>query len=42
MLDKIKEENILFIDIETVGQQPSYDKLDDHTKELWAKKMTWQ
>ncbi|MBR5644077.1 MAG: 3'-5' exonuclease [Salinivirgaceae bacterium] len=42
MLDKIKEENILFIDIETVGQQPSYDLLDDHTKELWAKKMTWQ
>lgn len=42
MLDKIKEENILFIDIETVGQQPSYDQLDEHTKELWAKKMAWQ
>ena len=42
MLDKIKEENILFIDIETVAQKPSYDLLDDHTKELWGKKMIWQ
>lgn len=42
MLDKIKEENILFIDIETVAQKPSYDLLDDHTKELWEKKMSWQ
>ncbi len=41
MLDKIKEENILFIDIETVAQQPSYDMLNDHTKELWTKKMSW-
>ncbi len=30
MLDKIKEENILFIDIEIVAQKPSYDLLDDH------------
>lgn len=42
MLDKIKEENILFIDIETVGQTPSYTQLDDKTKDLWAKKMQWQ
>lgn len=42
MLDKIKEENILFIDIETVGQSPSYEQLDDKTKDLWAKKMQWQ
>ena len=41
MLDKIKEENILFIDIETVGQVPSYDQLDERTKDLWAKKMSW-
>lgn len=42
MLDKIKEENILFIDIETVGQTPSYTQLDDKTKDLWTKKMQWQ
>ncbi len=42
MLEKIKEENILFIDIETVGQTPSYTQLDDKTKDLWAKKMQWQ
>lgn len=42
MLDKIKEESILFIDIETVGQTPSYTQLDDKTKDLWAKKMQWQ
>ena len=41
MLDKIKEENILFIDIETVSQSPSYDQLNERTKDLWAKKMSW-
>lgn len=42
MLDKIKEENILFIDIETVGQSPAYNQLDEKAKDLWAKKMQWQ
>ena len=30
--------DILFLDIETVPQQPSYDKLDDRWKKLWNKK----
>ncbi len=30
--------NILFLDIETVPQHPSYDKLDDRMKLLWDKK----
>jgi DNA polymerase elongation subunit (family B) len=41
MLDKIKEENILFIDIETVAQNQNYNDLSDRFKELWAKKMRW-
>src|ERR1035441_5496250 len=36
MLDKINLENILFLDIETVPQEPSYDKVSDRMKELWA------
>jgi 3'-5' exonuclease len=42
MLEKIKEENILFLDIETVGQAQDYGLLDDRLKNLWAKKMQWQ
>ncbi len=41
MLDKIKIENILFLDIETVGQVHDYNNLDERFKELWAKKMRW-
>ncbi len=42
MLDKIKEENILFIDIETVSQFPAYEQVDGNIKSLWAQKMQWQ
>jgi len=41
MLDKIKEENILFIDIETVSQSPNYDGLTARSKDLWTNKMQW-
>src|SRR5215475_7120626 len=30
--------NILFLDIETVPQQPDYDALQDEWKELWTTK----
>lgn len=39
MLDEIKKNNILFLDIETVPANSSYDELSDKMKELWAKKM---
>jgi len=42
MLDKIKIENILFIDIETVAQVQEFKGLDERYKELWAKKMHWR
>jgi len=38
MLDKIKNENILFIDIETVPSEKSFDNLSEHFKNLWEKK----
>jgi len=38
MFDKIKEQNILFLDIETVPQYPSYQDLDERWKKLWDKK----
>lgn len=42
MLDKVKIENILFLDIETVAQHQDYKQLNERTKELWAKKMQWR
>jgi 3'-5' exonuclease len=42
MLDKVKEENVLFLDIETVGQSQEYAVMDERMKQLWAKKMQWQ
>jgi len=42
MLDKIKIENILFLDIETVAQVQEFKGLDERYKELWAKKMHWR
>ncbi len=42
MLDKIKVENILFLDIETVAQTQNFNNLDERYKELWAKKMHWR
>jgi 3'-5' exonuclease len=38
MLDDIKPDEILFLDIETVPQQSSYEALDDTFKYLWDKK----
>jgi 3'-5' exonuclease len=35
MLDQIKNENVLFIDIETVPQYPDYERLPDIYKKLW-------
>lgn len=41
MLDNIKPENILFIDIETVPQCDGYDKVDDRLQKLWDKKAAY-
>ncbi len=41
MLDKIKNENILFLDIETAAITQEYSDLDDRLKYLWAKKTSW-
>lgn len=38
MLDNIKAEDVLFIDIETVPAAPSYDNLDPAMQILWDKK----
>ncbi len=38
MLDHLKPENILFIDIETVPQCPTYADVDENMKPLWDKK----
>jgi 3'-5' exonuclease len=38
MLDSIKAEEILFLDIETVPQFPTFDLLDEETKHLWTEK----
>lgn len=41
MLEKIKIENILFLDIETTANTHVYSELDDRLKHLWAKKNSW-
>ena len=38
MLQKVKLENILFLDIETVAQQSEYSKLSEDFKAHWEKK----
>jgi 3'-5' exonuclease len=38
MLDNIRPDEVLFLDIETVPQQEIYDNLDDSFKKLWDKK----
>ena len=38
MLSQIKNENVLFLDIETVSEHPSFNELTERMKELWAKK----
>ena len=41
MLQNINIENILFLDIETVSQYPSYDKMPENLRSLWDKKASW-
>lgn len=41
MIDRIKDENILFLDIETVASTHGYNDLNDRHKELWAKKISY-
>jgi len=41
MLEKTKEENILFLDIETAAQNQNFSEMDERFKELWEKKMRW-
>lgn len=38
MLNNLKLENVLFLDIETVSQKPDFSELDDRFKYLWEKK----
>ena len=38
MLEQIELSDILFLDIETIPQHPSYDKLEGRMKDLWDKK----
>lgn len=42
MLNKLKLEDILFLDIETVPQSPDYSSLDEATRNLWAQKTEYQ
>lgn len=42
MLNRINLEHILFLDIETVPQQPNFGTLDDNTKLLWEQKSQYQ
>ncbi|TRX72307.1 3'-5' exonuclease [Carboxylicivirga sp. M1479] len=41
MLDNIKVEDIMFLDIETVPQESSFDNVDPVIQELWDKKSTY-
>ncbi|MBI9066390.1 MAG: 3'-5' exonuclease [Salinivirgaceae bacterium] len=41
MFDKVKEENILFLDIETVSATYKFENLNERFKNLWAKKMSF-
>ncbi|TFG75055.1 MAG: 3'-5' exonuclease [Flavobacteriales bacterium] len=42
MLDKINLEHILFLDIETVPEKPSFEELGDLKKELWDQKSRYK
>ena len=42
MLGRIRLEHILFLDIETVPQHPSFDLLDEDLQALWAQKTQYQ
>jgi DNA polymerase elongation subunit (family B) len=41
MLNQIKTENILFLDIETVPQHENFDLVDEKFKEFWDKKSSY-
>ena len=41
MLDNLKPENVLFIDIETVPQCPSYNDVEESMQKLWDKKSAY-
>lgn len=42
MIDKLRLENILFLDIETVPEQENFESLDQETKHLWDLKTQYQ
>ncbi len=42
MLEKIPLDSILFLDIETVPEEPFFDKLDSAKQELWTQKSLYQ
>ncbi len=42
MIEKVRLENILFLDIETVSEQKHFGLLDDETQELFALKTQYQ
>ncbi len=42
MIKRIKLDNILFLDIETVPQFSEFDQLDEETKLLWEQKTKYQ
>ena len=42
MLKKISLDHILFLDIETVPESPTYSELEDTKKELWEHKSKYQ
>jgi uncharacterized protein YprB with RNaseH-like and TPR domain len=42
MINKLALENILFLDIETVPEQPVFSSLNDAKKELWEQKSQYQ
>lgn len=41
MLDQVKIENVLFLDIETVPQYPEYSSVPEKFKEFWDKKSSY-
>jgi 3'-5' exonuclease len=42
MIEKIRLDNILFLDIETVPLEENFNSLDDEMKQLWELKTQYQ
>ena len=42
MIEKIRLDNILFLDIETVPEAADYNELDSEMKDLWEHKTQYQ